>query len=159
MFKLTSTLTRSALSAFRPVSFMCVPKFHFATNAGRTPPPAPKEPKRVSLKEQVESEIKFEKENVPENVELLEVLQKNDWTLTSSGLFHELTKKIGDKNVTVAFFSRSPSAGNEEEEPENEGEEQQPSPDFFEFTVYVRKGNNPESLFADFIVADGEVIP
>lgn len=114
MFKLTSSLARSALSAFRPASFVCVPKFNFSTNTGRNaPPPAPKEPKRPALIDQVESEIKFEKENVPENVELLEVLQKSNWNITSNGLFHELSKKFGDKNVTVAFFSRSPSAANE----------------------------------------------
>lgn len=62
--------------------------------------------------------------------------------------------------MTVTFFSRSPSANNEEE-PENAEEseqQQQQPPDFFEFSVYVRRGNNPDALFADFIVADGEVI-
>lgn len=74
MFKLTTSLARSAYSAIRPFSFMCIPKYNFATNTGRNVAPPIKEPKKPVLKEQVESEIKYEKENLPENKELLETL-------------------------------------------------------------------------------------
>jgi stress response protein YsnF len=62
------------------------------------------------LKDQVENEIKFEKENSPDNTELLETIAKENWTLNSNGMFHELSKKVGDKNVSITFLSRSPAA-------------------------------------------------
>ena len=115
MFKLTTSLAKTVFSTLRPATLMYIPKYNFATNTGRqTPPPAPKDIKKPLLKEQVESEIKFEKENLPDNADLVAVIEKNGWTLQSAGLFHELTKPLGDKNVVVTFFSRSPSAAPEE---------------------------------------------
>lgn len=157
MFRITNSLVRKAFTSFKPVRTLCTPRYGFANTGRSTPPPiTPKEVKKPALKEQVESEIKFEKENTPDNAELLETVTKDGWTVNSKGMFHELTKKIGDKTVNITFLSRSPSSAPENEEGENNEEEQGPN-DFLEFTVYVRKGNNPQALYSDFIVAGGEV--
>lgn len=106
----------------------------------------------------IENEIKYEKKNIPENTELLELLEMKKWTITSKGMFHKLTKQVDDKIVNITFLSRSPAPSNEKNEEEDEDEDQQDNVhDFYEFTVYVRKGNNPQALYADFIVTDGIV--
>ena len=115
MFKITTSLVRKAFTSVRPVRMLCTPRYGFANTGRSTPPITPKEIKKPALKEQVESEIKFEKENVPDNAELLETVTKDGWTVNSKGMFHELTKKIGDKTVNITFLSRSPSAAAENE--------------------------------------------
>lgn len=152
MFKLSSSIVRRALVSFKPMRMLCIPKYGFA-NTGKTPAA----PTKLVLKDQVENEIKFEKENTPDNTELLETIAKENWTLNSNGMFHELSKKVGDKNVSITFLSRSPAATPENEGEEQQQEEDQEPNDFLEFTVYVRNGASPQALFSDFIIANGEV--
>lgn len=119
MFKLTTSIVRSTFSAFKPMRLLSTPRFYFANVGRQVATPPPKDPPKISLKEQVENEIKYEKENTPENTELLDQLKKDNWELTSKGLFHELTRRVGDKVVNITFLSRSPAPTNESNQGEN----------------------------------------
>ena len=154
MFKITASLVRNTFSSFKPIRLLHTPRFLFATGP-RSNSTNKQNPPKPALREQVENEINYEMENIPDDSESINALKNDNWTLNSKGLYHELNKQMGDKTVTVTFFSRPPSATPETEA--NQQEEEEQMPEYFEFTVYVKKGSNAEALYADFIVSEGEV--
>lgn len=76
------------------------------------------------LSQQLEEEIKYEKENKPDSAEVVKILEKNGWAVKQDGTSIELKKQTGDKTVFLTFNVRSPQAAKQEEEGEakKEGE-------------------------------------
>lgn len=114
----------------------------------------------LKLAQQLEEEIKYENENKPDTTEVLKTLEKNGWTVKQQGTHVELTKQTGDKTVYVSFNVRSPQAAKQEEEgneERKEGEEEEDMPEYFEFSVYVKRPGIDKLIYADYLTADGQV--
>lgn len=124
-------------------------------------PPATKTfDSNVKLAQQLDEEIKYEKENKPDSSEVLKILEKNGWTVKQDGTNIELKKQSGDRSVFIHFNVRSPQAAKQEEEggeAKKEGEEEEEMPEYFEFSVYVKRPGVDKLIYADYLTADGQV--
>jgi hypothetical protein len=88
-------------------------------------PPATQSTDTASkLIQQLDEEIKYEKENKPDSTEVLKNLEKNGWTVRNEGPMVELKKQSGDNTVYVIFNVRSPQAEKQEEVGETKQEGQ-----------------------------------
>ena len=109
-----------------------------------------------SFANQLEEELKYEKENAPSNEYLLQTIQNSGWKVnTSSNTLVELTKKDTDKSVSVVFYAEPPHS--QEEAGEGEEAKAEGFGSYVEFTVYVEKTGNPKVLYGDFLCNQEDV--
>eukprot|EP01017_Pseudomicrothorax_dubius_P025848 TRINITY_DN2836_c0_g1_i1.p1 TRINITY_DN2836_c0_g1~~TRINITY_DN2836_c0_g1_i1.p1 ORF type:complete len:250 (+),score=95.07 TRINITY_DN2836_c0_g1_i1:138-887(+) len=115
-------------------------------------------------------ELKFEQENFQRDETVQKYLKENGYTMVDREDFHEieLRKRVGDMNVLVVFQARPPQL---DEGQEGEGQEQNPEQqqgeqeqdqegqpgDYADFTVYLRREGEKNSLVVECTSFDSEI--
>jgi len=113
------------------------------------------------LNKSLESEVKYENENYTQLEDIETFLNESGFLFkeTDDGLTMTLTKEVGDKMVEVVFEARQPLP---DDVPEQEGQEQEedddmPSENYCDFTVFLSDMNGKKGLVVEATSMDTEI--
>ena len=112
----------------------------------------------AKLGKALEQEIKYENENYAQVDDIETFLNESGFRFTESddGLQMTLSKEVGDKSVEIVFEARQPMP---DDMPEQEGEEEDemPSENFCDFTVFIADGSGNKGIVVEATSMDTEI--
>ena len=111
------------------------------------------------LTKSLDSEIKYENENYTQLEDIETFLNESGFQFKESdtGIKMSLSKAVGDKMVNIEFEARQPLPDDMPEQEGQEEDEEMPSENYCDFTVYISDTHSSKGMVVDATTMDTEI--